>query len=132
MGASTQSLAAAWTNRHKQVASSMKGVDVILFNLDAVLMEYLWLSMSFSFSNNKILRCFLRGPNIEGCNHCSNYEYGCCEDELTPAYGPNMEVDKSLFMFLFKSLFRAVVVKVLGMAAAWKAAPLQVQTIWVA
>ena len=33
-----------------------------------------------------------RGPNLEGCDHCANFEFGCCMDELTPAEGPNFEV----------------------------------------
>ena len=71
---------------------------------------------------------------MEGCDHCSNYQYGCCEDELTPAYGPNMEVNRSLsiiFFFFYLRFLRAVVVTVPDMVAAWMEAQPQVRTIWV-
>ena len=35
-----------------------------------------------------------RGPNLEGCNLCDNFEFGCCGDELSPAAGPDMEVSR--------------------------------------
>lgn len=36
--------------------------------------------------------CLATGPNNEGCPAACNYEpYGCCDDEITPAHGPNKE-----------------------------------------
>ena len=32
-----------------------------------------------------------RGPNGEGCRMCEDTEHGCCEDNFTPAAGPEQE-----------------------------------------
>ena len=70
---------------------------------------------------------------MEGCNLCENYQYGCCEDELTPALGLNKEV-KRYFSTCLICLFhhpRAVAVKVPNMVVAWMEAWLEGQTLWV-
>lgn len=79
----------------------MKGVDVILFSLAAVLMEYQW-------PKGQIWRVATTAP-------------------IT-----SMDAARMSLPLLLDQICRAVVVRVLGMDAAWKVAQLQVQTIWAA
>ena len=67
---------------------------------------------------------------MEGCDHCANHQYGCCEDELTPALGPNKEVNKSIYICLqFQFSYpRAVAVRVPNMVAVWTEAQQKGQT----